>query len=50
MWAHLYKRTMNVVQKHSELEAKKSVQKSPKKDQTYNLYGFVWPLKVRFYL
>ena len=32
MWAHLYKRTVNVVQKDSELEAKKPVQKSPKKD------------------
>ena len=55
MWAHLYKRTVNVVQKHIAAEAKKAdkpqtkkaVKKSPKKEQTYNLYGFVWALKVR---
>lgn len=58
MWAHLYKRTVNVVQNHIAAEAKKAkahdksqtkkaVKKSPKKEQTYNLYGFVWALKVR---
>ena len=85
MWEHLYKRTVNVVQKHIAAEAikaeaskgqsknenkpeahdeskskndnegeahdqskaKKAVKKSPKKEQTYNLYGFVWALKVR---
>lgn len=58
MWAHLYKRTVNVLQKHIAAEAKKAeahdksettkaVKKSPKKEQTYNLYGFVWALKVR---
>lgn len=71
MWAHLYKRTVNVVQKHiaaegkkaaaskgkaknddeaeahDESEANKAEKKSQKKEQTYNLYGFVWALKVR---
>lgn len=53
MWAHLYKRTVNVVPRHSNKTTKKPVKESPKKkspkEETYNLYGFVWALKVRFY-
>ena len=58
-WIHLYKRTLNVVRRHNEGEAKKPGKKagkspkksaqeknSPNKEQTYNLYGFVWALKV----
>ena len=50
MWAHLYKRTVNVVPRNLEAESKKPVPKDPKKEQTYTLYGFTWVLKVRFYL
>lgn len=46
MWVHLYKRTANVVPRHIGKEANKVVQ--TKTEQTYNLYGFVWALKVRF--
>lgn len=60
MWVHLYKRTVNVVQRHTDNQSNKAVRKtsnkketcrkSPKKEETYNLYGFVLALKVRFYL
>lgn len=65
MWAHLYKRTVNVVHRHTNKESNKDVRKtskkkspkedspkkkSPKKEETYNLYGFVWALKVSFYI
>jgi hypothetical protein len=65
----LYKRTLNVVKRHNEAEAKKAGKSpnkdskaskcgkesttneaqgknSPNKEQTYNLYGFVWAHKV----
>ena len=51
LWCQLYKRTVNVVPRHENTvkESKKPVKKSPKKEETFNLYGFIWALKVSFY-
>ena len=46
MWAHFFLRTVNVVPRHTEKEAKKAASSTTKTEQTYNLYGFVWALKV----
>ncbi|PWA72527.1 phospholipase-like protein [Artemisia annua] len=46
MWAHFFLRTVNVVPRHNEFEAKKAAPSEPKTEHTYNLYGFVWALKI----
>ena len=49
MWTYFYKRTVNVVPKHADMNLQlKNDESKQKQPVTYNLNGFVWALKVSF--
>ena len=49
MWDKFYRRTVNVVPKHSQYHLSE-IQNNPHYTPTYNLYGFAWAFKVRIIL